>query len=81
MLPKKVQKVFDDYDKKHANKMKTQTVRKRVRRPLQLDWDFKASDFEYKQLRRTIRITTYQLMAINIIIGLLEAIYFTYLLT
>ena len=92
MLPKMVQKVFDEYDEKHAKeiKMNRAQARERVKaRPTQPwkheyehDLDIKIAYFEYRQsVRREIKTTQYLFICTSIIIGILQAIYFTYLLT
>lgn len=91
MLPKIVQDVFDEYDKKHAQKMQhldapeqANQYQRRRSQP-QHDWILdllsKEGEFEHQQCLRIIRTTRYQVMAITVIIGILQAVYFTYLLT
>ena len=85
MLPKVVQEVFDEYDKKHAKEILVQrdgaSVVQDHSDQYWLKWDFKAANFEYKQFRHEIRITRYWVMGTAIVMGILQAIYFTYLLT
>lgn len=91
MLPKIVQDVFDEYDKKHAQNMQQLATLEQInqyqrRRPQpQQDWLLdllsKEAEFEHQQSSRFIRNTRYHVMAITVIIGILQAVYFTYLLT
>ena len=92
MLPKMVQQVFDEYDEKHAKEIKMNMAQARERakaRPIQPckneyehDLDIKIAYFEYRQsVRRDIKTTQCLFIGTSIIIGILQAIYFTYLLT
>ena len=85
MLPKLVQEVFDEYDRKCAKEIMVQrdcvSVAQDHSDQHWLDRDFKAANFEYKQFRREIRITRNWVMSTVIVMGILQAIYFTHLLT
>jgi len=87
MLPKMVQEVFDEYDKKHAQKMdqRSNLEQHSHQRKTEHDWILyllsKVAEFEHQECLRIIRTTRYQVMAITVIIGILQAVYFTYLLT
>lgn len=85
MLPKIVQNVFDEYKKKQLTTLEQANRYQRRRPQRQHDWKLdllsEEAELEHLQSLRIIRATRYQIIAITIIIGILQAIYFTYLLT
>lgn len=86
MLPKMVQQVFDEYNnRQHTQNSKRFITEAQTYQNLKLELELQLPEedakSEHQECLRLNRVVRYQVMATIVIVGLLQAIYFTYLLT